>query len=267
MNHSSTLEWPAETALNTAPANSDHDPAAALQFLHQRHSVRAFSPRAVPDALLAHLLAAARAAPSGANLQPGRFIQVGGNLRAALSQALIHNVRNGCEEREDYDYFPRPMPMQLRKRQVAAAQALYGALGIARGDEAGRARQFEHNYHFFDAPVAVVVTIDAAFGAGGYMDLGMALYGLQLAAAAVGMGSCAIGALASHADTVRRVLQLPQDQHIVCGIALGWPDAQAPVNKTRTQRLPLSDYWEQREELPTTAPESPAAPQYVADAR
>ena len=74
------------------------------------------------------------------------------------------------------------------------------------------------------------------------MDLGMALYGLQLAASAVGMGSCAIGALASYPDTVRRVLGLAADQHIVCGIALGWPDHHAPINQTVTQRAPLGEY-------------------------
>ncbi|QNP49036.1 nitroreductase [Diaphorobacter aerolatus] len=239
---------------NAEPVAS-HDLSAALGFLHDRRSVRAYTARDVPQALLAQLLCAARAAPSGANLQPGRFIQVSGTARETLSNALIHRVRGGHEEREDYGYFPRPMPMLLRKRQVAAAQALYGALGIARGDEAGRAAQFERNYRFFDAPVALVVTIDAAFGAGGYMDLGMALHGLQLAASAVGMGSCAIGALASHADTVRRVLDLPEDQHIVCGVALGWPDGDAPVNQTFTERAPLHTWFDVRDGLPPASPE------------
>ena len=231
----------------TEPLERPEDPVSqhndALQFLHQRRSTRAFTAEPVPDALLQQLLMAARAAPSGANLQPGRFIQVSGNAREALSLALLQDRHTGVPEREDYGYFPRPMPMQLRKRQVAAAQALYSTIGVQRGDEQGRAAQFDRNYRFFDAPVAVVVTIDAHFGAGGYMDLGMALYGLQLAASAVGMGSCAIGALASYPDTVRRVLGLAADQHIVCGIALGWPDHHAPINQTVTQRAPLAEYF------------------------
>ena len=218
----------------------------ALRFLHERRSMRAFTDQPVPQAVLEQLLKAARAAPSGANLQPGRFIQVSGEARTALTKALLQNRQDGAPEIEDYDYFPRPMPMQLRKRQVAAAQALYGAIGIARDDAPGRESQFERNYRFFDAPVALIVTIDASFGAGGYMDLGMALHGLQLAASAIGMGSCAIGAMASHAQTIRDVLQLPADQHIVCGVALGWPDAQAPINRTTTQRIPLDVYFEQR---------------------
>ncbi|MDR0215166.1 MAG: nitroreductase, partial [Comamonas sp.] len=194
----------------------------ALQQLLQRRSIRAFLPDAVPDDLLHQLLLAARRAPSGGNLQPGRLIAVQGQRRQLLTQALLQDFESQAPEQEDYAYFPRPMPMQLRKRQVAAAQALYSALGVARDDRAGRDAQFARNYRFFDAPVALVVTIDSHYGPGGYMDLGMTLYGLQLAATAMGLGSCAIGALASYPATVRRVLELPEHQHIVCGLALGW---------------------------------------------
>ena len=218
----------------------------ALALIAQRRSTRAFLPTPVPDALLEQLLQAARQAPSGGNLQPGQLIAVRGEARQRLSAALLNDFESKAPECEDYGYFPCPMPMQLRKRQVAAAQALYSALGVARDDRAGRDAQFARNYRFFDAPVALVVTIDSHFGPGGYMDLGMTLYGLQLAAAAMGLGSCAIGAMASHAQTIRDVLQMPADQHIVCGVALGWPDAQAPINRTTTQRIPLDVYFEQR---------------------
>jgi nitroreductase len=157
------------------------DLPAGMALMQQRRSTRAFLPDAVPDALLHQLLLTARQAPSGGNLQPGQLIAVRGKLREQLTAALLQDVESQVPECEDYAYFPRPMPMQLRKRQVASAQALYGALGVARDDRAGREAQFARNYRFFDAPVALVVTIDAHYGPGGYMDLGMTLYGLQLA--------------------------------------------------------------------------------------
>lgn len=212
--------------------------------MHARRSVRAYRPDPVPDLLLRQLLASARQAPSGGNLQPGQFILLRGELRDTLTQALLADWQAGTPEREDYGYFPRPMPMALRKRQAASAQALYGALGVPREDRAGRDAQFGRNYRFFDAPVALVVTIDAHYGPGGYMDLGMMLYGLQLAAAAMGLGSCAIGALASYPATVRRVLGLAENKHIVCGLALGWPDETAPVNQTQTTRAALAEWFQ-----------------------
>lgn len=217
--------------------------ASDIAAITERHSVRGYLPTPVDDALLAHVLTQARRAPSGANLQPGSFVQVRGAAREALSAELIDAWRKGEQEEEDYAYFPKPMPMTLRKRQVSAAQALYGALGVARDDRVGRDAQFERNFRFFDAPVALIVTLEHDFGAGGYMDLGMTLYGLMLAAQAQGLSTCAVGALAMFPSVIRRHLGLNDDRKVVCGMALGYANAEAPVNQTRTTRSPLSDYF------------------------
>jgi nitroreductase len=219
------------------------DLPAFSRLLSERHSTRAFLPTPVTDGVLHELLLQARQAPSGANLQPGGFIAVRGEVRRALSDDLVASWKAGRQEREDYDYFPRPMPMTLRRRQVAAAQALYGALGVARDDRAGRDAQFERNFRFFDAPVALIVTLEREFGPGGYMDLGMMLYGLMLAAQARGLATCAIGAMASFPGLIRRHLQLDERSNIVCGLALGYADPEAPVNRTRTSRSGLDEFF------------------------
>ncbi len=89
-----------------------------------RRSIRAFLPDPVPDDLLLQLLVSARQAPSGANLQPGSFLQVSGAARERLTLALLHAFHEGQQETEDYSYFPDPMPPVYRRRQVAAARAL-----------------------------------------------------------------------------------------------------------------------------------------------
>ncbi len=204
--------------------------------------MRRYTDRPVPPETLQRLLRMARCAPSGGNLQPGGFVQVAGDARTRLSAVLLAAHREGRTEAEDYSYFPDPMPPALKRRQVLAAKGLYAALGIARDDRAGRAAHFERNFTFFGASVALVVTIDAGLGSGCYMDLGMALYGLMLAAAAEGLGTCAIGTLASHPGLVRAALGLPPDRHVVCGLAVGWPDEAAPENGFRTERAALTDY-------------------------
>ena len=217
--------------------------ASFSQLWNERRSVRGYLPTPVSSTVLASLLVSARLAPSGANLQPGSFTQVKGCVRQALSDDLVRAWRAGEAEVEDYDYFPKPMPMTLRRRQVAAAQALYGALGVSREDRAGRDAQFERNFRFFDAPVALVVTLEHGFGSGGYMDLGMTLYGLMLAAQAQGLSTCAIGALASYPSVIRQHLGLDDASVVVCGMALGYADPQAPVNQTRTERSDLDAYF------------------------
>jgi nitroreductase len=213
------------------------------QLVHARRSVRAYLPTPVPDALLQEVLMQARLAPSGANLQPGSLIHVRGAVRKTLSENLVDAFQQGREEAEDYSYFPKPMPHTLRRRQVAAAQALYGALGVSRDDREGRDAQFERNFRFFDAPVALIVTMEHGFGSGGYMDLGMMLYGVMLAAQAKGLSTCAVGAMASYPNLIRENLGLEASSHIVCGMALGYADPDAPVNQTITERCTLDAYF------------------------
>ena len=213
------------------------------QLLAGRRSVRAYLKKPVPDATLQEVLVQARMAPSGANLQPGSFVQVRGVVRQSLSGDLVNAWQGGLEEAEDYSYFPQPMPHILRRRQVAAAQALYGSIGVVRDDRAGRDAQFERNFHFFGAPVALIVTMPHDMGSGCYMDLGMTLYGLMLAAQSKGLATCAIGALASYPSLIRRHLGLDSSSHIVCGMALGYADPDAPVNQAQTTRCELAEYF------------------------
>jgi nitroreductase len=234
----------AATAMNKPLSPSLISTAApAANSAQLRRSVRGFRPQPVADALLLDCLQEARRAPSGANLQPGYFWQVCGARREQLSSRLQQAYEAGEQEAEDYGYFPNPLPLSLRKRQVAAAQALYGALGVERGDAAGRGAQFGRNFRFFDAPVALIITIDSGFGPGGYMDLGMAIYGLMLAAQSRGLATCAIGAMASYPGLIRDALELPAAQTVVCGMALGYEDGGAAVNQTQTARAELDAYF------------------------
>jgi nitroreductase len=223
-----------------APRPTASAPFAALA--RSRRSVRGFLPDPVPASTVARLLETARSAPSGANLQPGRFIALAGAPLANLTRLLGAAIAEGRPKVSDYSYFPDPMPPYLKERQRAAGYALYAALGIDRRDLAGRRAQFARNYRFFDAPVGIVVTLDRAMGAGCYMDLGMALQTFLLAAHAEGLAACGIGALANHADVIHDALNLPADDRVICGLALGYEDPAAPENQTRTDRAPLSDY-------------------------
>ena len=219
------------------------DPELLTRLATQRQSVRSYLLTPVPDTLLRQVLTQARRAPSGSNLQPGAFLWVQGQARQQLSNALVDAWQGGQPEVEDYTYFPHPLPMTMRRRQVATAQALYGALGIAREDRLGRDAQFVRNFRFFDAPVALVVTLHRDFGSGGYLDLGMAIYGLMLAAQSHGLATCAIGAIATYPDLVRQSLQLEAHCGIVCGLSLGYPDPAAPVNQAKTTRCELEEFF------------------------
>ncbi len=184
----------------------------------------------------------ARRAPSGANLQPGKFHVLTGAALRSLTDRLGAAAGSGVPVESEYSYFPPTMSAALKKRQREAGFALYNALKIGRRDIAARRAQFDRNYAFFDAPVGIVVTIDRDMGKGCFMDLGLSMMALFLAAEAEGLGSTGIGALANYASVVHDTLALPKGEMVVCGIALGVADQSAPVNRFRTARVPLDDF-------------------------
>lgn len=211
-------------------------------LLRARRSIRAFDATPVPRPDVARILTAARLAPSGANLQPGWFHALSGAPLERLKSALLDAVARGREPVSEFSYFPDPMAAALKAKQRAAGYALYSALGIERRDIAGRKAQFDRNYRFFDAPVGIVVTIQRDMGKGCFMDLGMSLMALFLAAEDMGYGTSGIGALGNYGDLTHEVMGLPEDELVVCGIALGRPDASASVNTVRTERDALEDF-------------------------
>lgn len=208
-------------------------------LMRRRRSIRAYRGEPVARALIEDICRLARMAPSGANLQPGRFHVLTEAPLQALVTDLEAAIAGGAPMVEEYSYFPDPLSPALRARRQAAGYALYRALGIERRDLEGRRRQFQRNYAFFGAPVGMVVTIDRAMGKGCFMDLGMSLMALLLAAEDRGLGATGIGALANYGPEVHRILGLPAEEMVVCGVALGWPDRTAPENGVRTEREDL----------------------------
>ncbi|MCG3269285.1 nitroreductase [Yoonia sp. I 8.24] len=212
------------------------------EILARRRSVRAFTQDPIDRPTIERLCQAARQAPSGANLQPGKFHVLTGAPLAAFSQRLVAANAKGAPADLEYSYFPEMMAPALKDRQRKAGFALYEALGIARRDVTGRRAQFAKNYRFFDAPVGVIVTIDRDMGKGCFMDLGMAIMTFLLAAEDAGLGASGIGAIANYGRIAHDHLGLSEGELVVCGIAVGVADQSAPVNQFRTERLSLDAF-------------------------
>ena len=227
--------------MGPASAQMITDPAFDA-LARDRKSVRGFKADPVPRELVRKILEIARTAPSGANLQPGRFVVLSGRALRRFSDTLSAAIEDGLKPVEAYSYFPEPMPKTLRERQVKTGAGLYAALGIDRKDPAARRRQFMRNYRFFDAPVGMVATIDDRMGKGCFMDFGMMLQTLLLAAQAEGLATCGIGALASYGPFIAQQLNLDTHEMVVCGVALGYEDPDAPANTHQTDRMPVDQF-------------------------
>lgn len=208
-----------------------------LEALLERKSVRAFTDRPVDTETITTILEHARHAPSGVNTQPWHVCVVRGEKKRQLETQMIEAFENGEPSRMDYHYYPLAWDEPYKSRRKATGLAMYGALGIAKSDKARRDEQWKANYSAFGAPVALYFFIDTSLEKGSYLDYGMFLQSVMLAATALGLGTCAQGALAEYPDIVREVLGVGDEKILLCGMALGYEDTDAPVNGYRTERI------------------------------
>lgn len=205
----------------------------------RRVSVRAFKPDPVPRAQVAALLEAAGRAPSGGNLAPWRVHALAGEPLAELKAATAANPMG---EGLAYDIYPPALWDPYRRRRFECGEALYETIGIPREDRLARLTQLMRNGQLFGAPVGVFVCIDRRMGPPQWSDLGMYIQTFLLLAQEQGLATCAQEYWARYPKTLGRLLELPEEMMVFCGVALGWADEGHPINRLRTSRDP-ADTW------------------------
>ncbi len=207
-----------------------------------RRAVRGFLPTPVERATVEHLLDVAARAPSGTNMQPWRAVALAGAPLEAFREALAAEFLAGGKEARDYQYYPDPFfePYLSRRRKVG--WDLYGHLGIGKGETEKMRQQVAHNLRFFGAPVGLVCLIDRRLQIGSWIDYGMFLQNIAVAARARGLDTCHMAVFAQFAGTIRRLLDLPESDVVVCGVAIGHEDRNWPANRLRTERMPAAGF-------------------------
>lgn len=210
--------------------------------LRQRKSTRAFLTTPVPHEKIVAILDAARFSPSGVNAQPWQVAVVSGEKKKELTRALEEEFRHNGLGEMDYHYYPLEWHDPYKKRRVACGAQLYAALGIERHDKTRRLEQWIANYRAFDAPVVLFFFIDKELQKGSYMDFGMFLQSLMLAAVEEGLATCAQAALGQYPQLVKKALGYGPDTVLLCGMALGYEDTDAPVNNYRTEREEVATF-------------------------
>ena len=210
--------------------------------LKSRISTRAFLAREVPRATIETILETAKYAPSGGNLQPWRVWVLAGRELAAFRQLIAERLPISPRgEGSEYHVYPPELAEPYRTRRFKCGEDLYATIAIPREDKAGRLRQFARNFEFFDAPVALFFAIDRGMQQGQWADLGMFIQSIMLLAREHGLATCAQEAWAQWHQTIQSYLAIPPELMLFCGMAMGYPDEAAPINRLRTDRAALSE--------------------------
>lgn len=212
------------------------------EAIRNRKSTRAFLPKPVDKKLIKDILECARWAPSGVNSQPWQVAVVFEETKNKLANALAKCRANGESARQDYDYYPTKIKEPYLSRKKACGKALYTALNIQKDDIKKRKEQWMKNYYSFDAPVVLYFFIDEILETGSWVDCGMFIQNVMLAARGFGLETCAQAALAEYPDVVRNILKINDTKKLICGMALGHANYQDTSYQYRTEREPVETF-------------------------
>lgn len=216
--------------------------ASVDEAITSRRSVRAFLPDAVPESTIREILDIACWAPSGTNMQPWRVYVTTGETKERVSRAILDSGLRAEKARGEYKYYPDKFFEPYYARRRAVGFALYGHLGIGKRDVDQMRAQHDRNFVFFDAPVGMIFTIDRRLNQGSWVDYGMFLQNIMIAARARGLHTCPQAAFAPYHQQIRPVLGIADEEVVICGMALGYEDASKPENRLRTERTPVEEF-------------------------
>ena len=215
------------------------------QTIIARRSIRAFLPTPVAREDIEALLNVASRAPSGSNTQPWKVYVLTGEIRQRLSQEILAVYSDPDQlsaHQEEYHYYPQQWVAPYVDRRRKIGWDLYALLGLTRDNKVGMQAQHGRNYRFFDAPVGLIFTIDRVMEQGSWLDYGMFLQSLMIAARARGLDTCPQAAFTQFHKVIARVLQIPDGEQLVCGMALGYADHSKIENTLKTEREPVSGF-------------------------
>ena len=210
--------------------------------LKTRVSVRGYTAQAVPEALVREVLDVARWAPSGGNLQPWKVIAVAGAEREAVVKLAQSVGMAAVHTANDFPPYPSPLWEPYRTRRFGNGEDLYAALNIPREDKAGRLQQFARNLDFFGAPVGLFFVMDRRMGHTQWSHLGIFMQSVALAAVERGLATCLQEAWGVLRGPLHAHFKLSEEEFIICGMALGYADENAPVNKMRRERAEVDEF-------------------------
>lgn len=231
-------------SMNTVSHSTEMTWSPVDVAIRGRRSKRAFLPRTVSLDQVRAILDLARQAPSGSNIQPWKVRVLAGRAKEDLSAAVHKRLEGEQGETADADwtYYPIEWREPYISRRRKSGWGLYNLVGIGKGDIEANKRFRRKNFDFFDAPVGMIFSLERDMQIGSWLDLGIFLGHVAIAARGLGLDTCPQQSWSNVQSTVHQHLQLPDNEVVICGMALGYADPDAAQNTLETERLGVDDF-------------------------
>jgi nitroreductase len=141
-----------------------------------------------------------------------------------------------------YAYYPTEWRSPYIERRRKIGWDLYSLLGIGKADKLRMHEQHGRNYAFFGAPVGLIFSIETVMQQGSWLDYGMFLQNIMIAARARGLDTCPQAAFTQFHRIIARQLKLKDGEMVVCGMSMGYADPDAVENRLVTEREPVANF-------------------------
>lgn len=205
----------------------------------KRKSVRAFLNKPIENNVIKSLLEMASNAPSGGNLQPWKIYILNNQ---SMKKFLDFQDTWTLPDSPKYNIYPSNLKEPYRTSRYQLGEAMYKLLEIPREDKNSRMKQVLRNFEFFGAPAAIFCFVDEQMGPPQWSDLGMFLQTFMLLAQEAGIDTCAQEAWAMKNNCVSEFVGANSEEILFCGLAIGYKDHDAVINKLSSERRPI-DQW------------------------
>lgn len=209
------------------------DQMGVFDVIYNCRAMRRIKPDAVPEELLIKLIDAANQAPSGSNVQNGRWIVV--RDRAQKEKLAELNLRVFQAYTAPTGGRPATLPHQTAEQRARTLDAVHW--------------QAEH---FADVPALVIACLQVALplrdtfaaGAGAGGSIWPGVQNLLLAARALGLAATPTTFALADRGAAREVLSLPEEIVPFCLVPVGYPMGRfGPVTRKPLPEVMRWDRW------------------------
>jgi len=203
-----------------------------ISAIKSRKSIRAFLPDPVPQQIIREIIETSLRTPSAVNTQPWEITVVSGQFLADIRSENVDRILSGSppQERDGYTGI-------YKQRRIDLAVDIFKLMGIQREDREKRNDWLLRGFRYFDAPVAIIISIDKFLAETfAIFDTGALTQTICLAAMNYGLCTCIEAQGVAYPDVIRKYTGISEDKELIIAIALGYPDIALPANQLVSRR-------------------------------
>ena len=211
--------------------------SSLTEVMKQRHSVRYFLSKPIPEETLKEIMELSLLTPSWGNSQPWNLYIASGNTLKNIKKEWISKNKEGIKGCSDIEPGHRTDFSERCQNNINGVMKYYGEI---LNDPQAKIF-FDANNELFNAPTLVYITIPKKRTQYCLFDSGAIEMSVMLAAKEKGIDSVPAYEAIIYPDILRKYLKISDDEDIVIGIALGYEDKENILNKLRGKKLSLEE--------------------------